>query len=156
MIRISVDAKALQEHLKATEQQIQQRIMDVLDYAGLEATNAQRETTPPQSYQDQSGNLRSSTMYVTASGGSVKKIGEMKPVVGANPSKNSVSPSEAMEIGRGFAEEEASSTTLPTLIMVAGMNYASYVSDKGRDVLSTARIVAEESIKEQLEDLGTR
>lgn len=156
MIRISVDAKALQMQLKATEEQIHQKIMDTLDYAGLEATNAQRETTPPQSYQDQSGNLRSSTMYVTASGGSVKKIGEAKPVIGTNPSKNSVSAAEAMEIGKGVAEAEVSSTTKPTLVMVAGMNYASYVSDKGRDVLSTARIVAEESIREQLEDLGAR
>ena len=154
MITIHFDSKALAQELKTTEKEVRGMIERGLGYAGREAINAQREIYFPASYRDQSGNLRSSTNFVVASEGEVKESGRFTPVYGAKPKKNSLSPADAVEEGWGKAVDEVQNCPpYPTLILVAGMNYASYVSDKGFDVLSTARIVAEESVREWLEDL---
>ena len=40
------------------------------------------------------------------------------------------------------------------LIMVAGMRYASYVADKGYDVLDSAELMAERLVPQMLDRLG--
>lgn len=155
MITINFDTKALVAQAKATQQQIHQQVEQLLGYAGRVAVSRQREIQAPQSYMDQSGNLRSSVGFVVMAGGQEVASGGFEPKQGPNPQPDAISPAEAVEVGKKEARAEAARMpSFPTLTVVAGMNYASYVQDKGRDVLSTARIVAEDIVRKGLEDLA--
>ena len=84
-------------------------------------------------YTDRTGNLRSSIGFVVALDGKVVASSSFDSVSGGK-----VSPLE----GRSLAESVASQTSALTLIIVAGMEYAQYVADKGFNVLDSAQILA--------------
>lgn len=155
MMTISFDASGLVSQLKGDQAKIRTQIGQLLDYAGRQAVSRQRDVQAPQSYMDQSGNLRSSVGYVVMSGGSEVSTGGFEPKQGPTPKNDSLTPEQAAEVGKGSAKAEAArQPSYPTLTVVAGMNYASYVEAKGRDVLSTAKIVAEDIVRQGLEDLA--
>ena len=55
---------------------------------------------------------------------------------------------EGAEVGKQYAQELAANhPTGYALIVVAGMNYAEYVSAKGYDVLDTAELKARELLE---------
>ena len=63
--------------------------------------------------------------------------------------------------GQGSSEGKAYVQTLVSkfpqgiaLIVVAGMNYASYVSAKGYNVLDTAEVLAQRLVPQMLQQLG--
>ncbi len=82
-------------------------------------------------YMDWTGNLRSSIGYVVVDDGSIKAEGFPGTGEGAD---------KARELASKVA---AAHPTGIVLIVVAGMSYAKYVSDKGYDVLDTAKLTAE-------------
>lgn len=97
-------------------------------------------------YIDWTANLRSSIGYVIVADGQVVRQSDFKTV--GNGQEGSAS-------GRQFASGLASK--FPNgicLIVVAGMNYASYVSAKGYDVIDTSELLAEKLIPEMLNKLG--
>lgn len=155
MMTVSFDAGGLVQKLKGSQAEIRRQIGQLLGYAGRVAVSRQREIQAPQSYMDQSGNLRSSVGFVVMSDGAEVSLGGFEPKQGGNPKIDSLTPEQAAEVGKGSAKAEgARQPSYPTLTVVAGMNYASYVEAKGRDVLSTAKIVAEEIVRQGLEDLA--
>lgn len=99
-----------------------------LSYIGEGALRIAREKG---SYTDRTGNLRNSTGYVIAVDGQITTRAGFD-------SKN-----EKNEGGAAFAEELARTTEgKAVLVVCAGMNYATYVSARGYDVLDSAEIEA--------------
>ena len=128
-------------------EQKMQRIIDAaiynLSYVGERVLNEARSSG---SYKDQTGNLRSSVGYVLVVDGKVVKSSSFETVKGG---------------GQGSSEGKAYVQTLVSkfpqgiaLIVVAGMNYASYVSAKGYNVLDTAEVLAQRLVPQMLQQLG--
>lgn len=100
------------------------------------------------SYKDRTGNLRSSIGYALVEDGKVVKLSGFEPVKGGKQG-----PAE----GRQYVLELA--TRYPqgiSLIVVAGMNYAAYVSARGYDVLESAELAAEKIVGQMLRQLGLK
>lgn len=128
-------------------EQKMQRIIDAaiynLSYVGERVLNEARSSG---SYKDQTGNLRSSVGYVLVVDGKVVKSSSFETVKGG---------------GQGSSEGRAYVQTLVSkfpqgiaLIVVAGMNYASYVSAKGYNVLDTAEVLAQRLVPQMKQQLG--
>lgn len=124
-----------------------ERVTSALIYnlcaVGEQVLNQARSTN---SYKDQTGNLRSSIGYVVAVDGKVVQSSSFEVVKdGADGSRDG--KSYALELVKQFPEGIV-------LIVVAGMNYASYVSAKGYDVLDSSEVLAERLVPEILKQLG--
>ncbi len=117
---------------------------------GEQVLNAARSTD---SYKDQTGNLRSSLGYVVAIDGKIVQISDFAP----SEQKTEKTPDKATGQREGKAYARQLLDKFPTgivLLVVAGMNYASYVSAKGYDVLDSAELLAGQLIPEMLKQLG--
>lgn len=100
-------------------------LINKLSYIGEGALRIAREQG---NYTDRTKNLRNSTGYVIAVDGQVT-------IRAGFDSKN--------EDGAAFAEELARTTEgKAVLVVCAGMNYATYVSRRGYDVLDSAELEA--------------
>lgn len=118
-----------------------------LSYIGEKVVNQARDTDK-RTFKDQTGNLRSSIGYVIVSDGQIVKASDFRTVKGG---------SQGSATGRSYAERLAQQ--FPdgiVLIVVAGMNYATYVSAKGLDVLDSAELLAQREIPKMLERLGLK
>lgn len=101
-------------------------LINKLSYIGEGALRIAREQG---SYTDRTKNLRNSTGYVIAIDGQVVTRAGFR-------TKN--------ENGAAFAEELARTTEgKAVLVVCAGMNYATYVSKRGYDVLDSAELEAQ-------------
>lgn len=128
------------------EEQVE-RITSALIYnfcaVGEQVLNQARSTN---SYKDQTRNLRSSLGYVVAEDGEVIQLSSFETVKdGGDGSKEG--KSYALDLVKQFPQGIV-------LIVVAGMNYASYVSAKGYDVLDSSEVLAERLVPEILKQLG--
>jgi len=117
------------------------QLIQLFAYVGEEFVNLARNKKPPQSFTDRTGNLRSSIGYVVALDGEVK-IGDFE---GTGEGK-----ARAKELVK---EVLSDSSTGIVLIGVAGMQYASYVESRGRDVISGSVPKANKILKELKEGL---
>lgn len=117
---------------------------------GERVLNVARSTN---SYKDQTGNLRSSLGYVVAIDGKVVQMSDFAP----SDKKTEKTPDKVTGQREGNAYAQQLLDKFPTgivLLVVAGMNYASYVSAKGYDVLDSAELLAGQLIPEMLKQLG--
>ncbi len=106
----------------------------------------QARTTSGNTYKDQTGNLRSSVGYVIVRDGQIVKTSDFRSV------KQGGSGSQT---GRNYAERLAREFPKGVvLIVVAGMNYATYVAAKGLDVLDSSELMAQRLVPQMLEKLG--
>lgn len=124
-----------------------ERVTSALIYnlcaVGEQVLNQARSTN---SYKDQTGNLRSSIGYVVAVDGEVVQSSSFEVVKdGADGSRDG--KGYALNLVKQFSEGIV-------LIVVAGMNYASYVSAKGYDVLDSSEVLADRLVPEILKQLG--
>ena len=110
---------------------------------GEQVLNAARST---KSYKDQTGNLRSSIGYAVSVDGNIVQMSSFDVVknggVGATGGKEYV-----LQLIRDYPQGIV-------LIVVAGMNYATYVSAKGYDVLDSSELLAEKLVPQMLKKLG--
>lgn len=100
------------------------------------------------SYTDRTKNLRSSVGYVVVVDGRVYRIGSFGKSDGNNDGKStgqSYARRLAMKFPKGIV-----------LIVVAGMNYASYVSAKGYNVLDSSELLADKLVPKMLKQLGLK
>lgn len=105
-----------------------------------------REARDNGSYMDQTGNLRSSIGYVVVVDGQIVRKNVVDLV------KNGT---EGTKEAEAFLERIASEhSTGICLIVVAGMNYASYVEGRGYNVLTSAELLAERLVPQLLEQIG--
>lgn len=95
------------------------------------------------SYRDITGNLRSSVGYVITSNGKVIK---------ENFNGDSAGTSKGKSLAKSIANEYQ---TGHALIVVAGMHYAVQVESRGRDVLTSAELLAEYELPQMMKRLKT-
>jgi hypothetical protein len=131
----------LEEQVRRTEK----AIINTLLYVGETCINTARIGG---SYKDQTGNLRSSVGYVVVKNGNVIHTSSFE--VEKKGGKGSAN-------GRQFAEQKAREFRKGiVLIVVAGMNYAAYVSAKGRDVLDSAELTADRLVPQLMQQLTVK
>lgn len=128
------------------EQQLKNRedaMIYNLSYIGEKCVEIARDNG---SYGDITGNLRSSVGYVVAKDG--------VPILYSSFEQLGADSSGSTE-GRAFAREKASEFPKGySLIIVAGRDYAGYVSAKGYDVLDSAELLADKIAPKLLKNLG--
>ena len=112
---------------------------------GKQVLTAARNTN---SYKDQTGNLRSSIGYAVVVDGEVIQASSFNVVKEGN---------DGAKNGKEYLEEliQIFSTGI-ALVVVAGMEYAAYVSAKGRDVLDSSELLAEKLVPAMLEQFGIK
>jgi len=124
-------------------------IVKHLCFIGEGCINAARQGG---SYTDRTGNLRSSIGYVVVCDGKVVTLAGFEHV--STPDGNG---KEGVEKGKQFVQDVANKYQSGiALIVVAGMNYAVYVHNKGYDVLDSAEMTAEREISRMLSQLGIK
>lgn len=112
-----------------------------LSYIGEQAVNTAKTS---RKYLDQTGNLNSSIGYVISVNGELAIKGKFEVVKdGEQGAKGGEQMAEALAKAKGGI----------ALIVVAGMDYAQFVSAKGLDVLDSAEILAESLIPQLLGEL---
>lgn len=138
--------------LDKLEEQAEQYYIDRLIRAGEDAVKKAIEIG---NYQNITGNLRSSIGYVIAYNGNIIKEGGFHRIKGHGENMQKVEfttkdgdnvsfwakgkfgdGSEGTKIGLEFARSKIGRTGY-SFVLVAGMEYASYVSSKGFDVLDS-------------------
>jgi hypothetical protein len=120
-----------------------QVLLRTLTYIGKECVKNAR-TNP--GYIDQTGNLRSSIGFMVLRDGVVVHKGGFEKVRGGT---------KGLAAGREFMSElVAENDRGLVLILVAGMNYATYVEATGRNVLKSGELQAEVLIPQLLKQLG--
>lgn len=140
-IKAVTPAAQINKMLREEVEKRQRVLIRTMLYCAEEITNAARSTN---SYQDQTGNLRSSIgCIVIVDGRIIQEYGFTQVKDGAL----------GVTEGKGFAHSLAARFPKGVAIVaVAGKEYASYVADKGYDVLDSAeelaKVVVEKSLKE--------
>ena len=129
------------------------QILRQLSYIGETLCTHARNVTPSRNsggYDDQTGNLRSSIGYAIFYNGECKRKGGFKQVLnggeGAKTAKTAVE-SYGSNVASAFGW---------TLVIVAGMNYATYVEAKGHNVLRLTEYELESKIAELKSKLITQ
>lgn len=102
-------------------------------------------------WQDQTGNLRSSIGYMVFKDGVSVGQSDFVQVSAIHPTAGDVY--DGAKRGMAFCKEIGEKTTELSLVVVAGMNYALYVEKSGRDVLTSAELLAENELPKMLEQL---
>ena len=118
-------------------------LLRLLSWVGEQCRNA---AITSHRYKNQTGNLESSTGYVITDNGHIVKTGGFNAIYEGE---------EGASEGKRYAKSLVSQ--FPTgvcLIVVAGKDYASYVSDMGLDVLDSAELTARRLIPEMLKQLN--
>lgn len=129
-----------------TEQRLrglEQAVIRTLTYCGELCLNVARSTN---SYKDQTGNLRSSIGYVVAVDGRIVNQSDFETVKkGGDGSKQGAA--FAKQLVRRFPKGIC-------LIVVAGMDYAVHVKNRGYDVLDSSELTADRIVPYMLKQLG--
>lgn len=131
-----------------TEQKLkwlEQAVIRTLTYCGEVCLNVARSTN---SYKDQTGNLRSSIGYVVAVDGRIVNQSDFETVKkGGDGSKQGAA--FAKQLVRRFPKGIC-------LIVVAGMEYAAHVKNRGYDVLDSSELTADRIVPYMLKQLGLK
>jgi len=136
------------------ESQIQRNeiaIVQLLKYVGESCVKIARQKG---NYLDQTGNLRSSIGYVVMSRGSVlfqnfSRAGKPKKSSDLDPVLIAGIYAETLAEIKGTKNDYV-------LIVVAGMDYASTVESRGKDVITTAKQYAEQKVPALIAKLKAR
>ncbi len=134
--------------LDALEQVGKQCVKAARDLPSPKFLNRSHQEIPPHQphYIDWTGNLRSSIGYVIVRGGNIVTQSGFKSTKGGD---------EGAAEGKAYAEQLAAKFPHGiALVVVAGMNYAAYVSAKGYDVLDTAELLAEKLVPQMMKQLS--
>lgn len=130
----------IDKYLKSSVEELINETIYKLSYIGEHVVNTARLSGE---YLDQTGNLRSSIGYIISIDGEIIRQGEFNVVKdGENGTKS----------GEALAQALAKTSKGITLIVVAGMHYAIYVSAKGLDVLDSAEIELGKQLQEQFKN----
>jgi len=134
--------------LRDMKKKVDEAIFFRLSKVGEELVNYARSIPPETGYNDQTGNLRSSTGYIIVFNGNVLTSDftsvsghKAKPVDGKTIGEN-----HALNLSKNHSAGYA-------LIFVAGMEYAYAVESRGRDVLTTTEYHANDKLPKELEKL---
>lgn len=149
-IRVVTPKGLIGEAIREMQERVRRVLIRNLAYVGEQVVNTARNLPSPPAtmagkphkpnYIDWSANLRSSIGYVLAEDGKIVSESSFEPVKGGE---------EGARKGRDFAESLAKEHDKGlVLIVVAGMEYARYVANKGYDVLDSAELLAKKLVPE--------
>lgn len=130
----------IDKYLKSRVEELINETIYKLSYIGERVVNTARL---PGEYLNQTGNLRSSIGYIISVDGEIIRQGEFNVVKDGKDGTKS---------GEALAQALAKTSRGITLIVVAGMHYAVYVSAKGLDVLDSAEIELGKQLQEQFKN----
>lgn len=131
------------EMLAVAVDQMEQAVIYRFAEIGEKCVNEARKK---HDYTDRTGNLTSSIGYVIAVDGQVIRQSSFEKVKKGD---------DGVKRGPDMAREIAAQTSKGiALIVVAGMNYARYVADRGFNVLASAEILAEKLVPQLMQRLG--
>lgn len=129
---IRVDLKDFDEAVQQVIANMRDEIVTELSTIGEDAISLQRNS---HEYKDQTGNLTSSLGFAVVENGKVVNIGGFLPTSAPNGSG-----AKGAKTGSDYIKSLASSVEGFALILVAGMEYATYVEAMGKNVLESARL----------------
>lgn len=138
---------SIDRFIKAARQELIIRLAHI----GEQVVNEARSYNG-KAYQDQTGNLRSSTGYVIVEDGQIVNISDF-PQIPPKSDPNGEA-GKGSDMGEAYARRLAAQYPQGiTLIVVAGMQYAAYVSARGYNVLDSAEAMAKRLVPEMLKKL---
>lgn len=150
----SLDIKQIRDYLNAQTGKMVHRVIASLQYIGEEVVNQIRNSDISY-WDDHTGNLRSSIGYIVSLDGQPIGMSGFEQVEGPQAEG---APADGGDKGEQYARHIA--TLYPqgiSLIVVAGMEYASYVENiKSRTVLAQGEIVAKKMVSEMIQKLDKR
>lgn len=135
-------AETILERIERLEREIVRRLC----FIGETARNTE---IVKHSYTNRTGNLEASTGYVVFADGSPVQAGGFETSGGVS--------AEGAHYGKEFALSLASE--FPNgfaLVLVAGMDYAGYLADRGHDVLDSAEVVAERLARDLADKINSK
>lgn len=142
-MRVTTPPSEIADFFEQHIQRLEKAIVRNMCYVGERCINAARSS---HTYRDQTGNLSSSIGYAVSTDGNLVRCSNFQIVKqgqqGAIDGKDYVLDLIS-QYPKGIV-----------LIVVAGMNYATYVSDKGYDVIDSAEMLAEALIPKFMKQLG--
>ena len=147
------------EYIAKCEEIIKHDTIEALSYLGEECVKRVRDRSPKDSWNDQTGNLRSSMGYMVLYNGQPVQQGGFIPTPNAPKGDGSKGRSD----GEKFLQETVAEVTRDNsfaLVIVAGMNYADKVEAlENKNVLAGAHLFAveewrymEKALKDQIEN----
>lgn len=133
----------IQKYINNAIEKTDKVVIRNLQRLGEEAVIYARNRTGEESWYDQTGNLRSSIGYVIAKDGGIVRRGGFSQILDGTEG-----PGE----GKEFAKEMADAYPgRYVLIVVAGMNYASYVEEmENKDVLASSSLFVERELPKMI------
>lgn len=142
-IKCNTPISDIQDYIRTSIERIDKVVIRNLQRLGEECVIHVKNRTGEESWYDQTGNLRSSIGYVIAVDGRIIRTGGFSQIL-----NGAEGPTE----GRKFAKEMADSHPGKyVLIVVAGMNYASYVEEMdNKDVLASSALFAERELPKMI------
>ena len=151
-IKVQMDMRQISEYLKKETEKNLQRTITMLKYVGESVVNQIRRSDISD-WTDQTGNLRSSIGYIICLDGKPISMSPFEKVTGpkANEAKE-----DGTQVGKDYARELASLYPQGiALIVVAGMEYASYVEKRdNKTVLAQGEIEARNLISKMVNELN--
>lgn len=124
-------------------EKVEKRIVSRFKYLGEMCVKHAREVPASVGFTDQSGALRSSIGYVIFKDGTA--IHSNYSVVGGG--------SEGVSAGMALARKVGAKYKGYALVVTAGMNYAIKLESRGRDVLTSAEIMAKQEFPRIMQEL---
>ena len=147
MITPQFNSNDIERILREKIEKYHQKVIRILRFVGEMCINEARTNG---SYQDQTGNLRSSIGYIVLKDGKPIEKGGFAPTErGTKKGKDGQKEGEVFinkvisQYPRGFV-----------LVVVAGMKYASYVEARNYNVLSSSELLAEKEVPKLLKALS--
>jgi hypothetical protein len=167
----------IRKRFDALLEEVEKAQIEALKKLGEECiTHARNISIKDGGFQDQSGNLRSSIGYMVFKNGvavhtgyeavsippgtiKVRRTVKRKLKDGTTKTYSYMANvrvggdgTEGVRAGQELANRVGSQTKGIVLVVTAGMNYATYVEAKGRDVLASAELLAERKLPKILSD----
>ena len=140
--------REIHSYMESYRQRVEEIVIRNLQRLGEQAIIHVRNRTGEESWYDQTGNLRSSVGYVVGRDGVVTSKGGFSQVLNG---------AEGTSEGQKFAESLAKLMAGKYfLIVVAGMEYASYVEDmENKDVLASSTLFVKDELPKMIQRIDS-
>lgn len=148
-LKVKFNLNGVDKDIARHQKRLERIVQDVFTAEGEKLTAHIRNRSKQESWIDQTGNLRSSVGYVVTKNGAK---------VGSSTFQQVKDGAEGAKIGAAEAERRALEQKADYAVsVVAGMEYAEFVeAHENKDVLASARLIAQEDIQTMEEDISIR
>jgi len=150
----------IKKKITADSDKIKKALIDLMCYVGEQCVSEARGYG---NYNDITGNLRSSIGYVVLHNGQPVRYGSAEQFSGSGTAETDGKKEQANNGAEGVKQMRKLIRKLAgdlaniqgiVLVVAAGMNYAIYVEAKGKNVLTSSKLLAQELVPELLRQLG--